>query len=390
MATVKRDYYEVLSVTRNANGDELKKSYRRLAVQYHPDKNPGDSKAEEKFKELGEAYDILNDPDKRAAYDRYGHAAFAQGTAGAGRGQGAAGGIDPFDLFREVFGGQGGGDGGAGGIFEQFFGGQQRGADKEGRQRGSDLRYDLQITLEEAALGVEKEIEVNKQATCEVCSGTGAESGSQAVQCRTCHGRGQVITSRGFFQVSQTCPRCQGTGTIIENPCKKCKGEGRYEKTSTIKLKIPAGIDNGARLRSTRNGESGIRGGPAGDLYVVIHVAEHTVFQREEDNLYCEVPISFITATLGGEIQVPTLEGQASLKIPAGTQGSTMFKLRGKGVPDMNTKVRGDLLTRVMVEVPTKLNAEQRQKLEEFAALCGEENSPMHKSFFEKAKEFFR
>ena len=389
MATAKRDYYEVLSVTRTASGEELKKSYRRLAVQYHPDKNPGDPKAEERFKELGEAYDILNDPDKRAAYDRYGHAAFAQGTAGAGRG--AAGGIDPFDLFREVFGAGGGGDGGAGGIFEQFFGGQNRGgADREGRQRGSDLRYDLQISLEEAALGVEKEIEVGKLAACEVCSGTGAEAGSHAVQCRTCHGRGQVITSRGFFQVSQTCPRCQGTGTIIENPCKNCKGEGRVEKTSKIKLKIPAGIDNGARLRSTKNGEAGIRGGPAGDLYVVIHVVEHTVFQREEDNLYCEVPVSFITAALGGEIQVPTLEGQAALKIPAGTQSNTMFKLRGRGMPEMNTKVRGDLLTRVMVEVPTKLNAEQRQKLEEFAALCGEENTPLHKGFFDKAKEFFR
>ena len=387
MATIKRDYYEILSVTRTASGDELKKSYRRLAVQYHPDKNPGDAKAEEKFKELGEAYDILNDPDKRAAYDRYGHAAFAQGTAGAGRG----GGIDPFDLFREVFSGAGGGDGGAGGIFEQFFGGQNRGgADREGRQRGSDLRYDLQISLEEAAAGVEKEIEVSKLAACEVCSGSGAEAGSHAVQCRTCHGRGQVITSRGFFQVSQTCPRCQGTGTIIESPCKNCRGEGRVEKTSKIKLKIPAGIDNGARLRSTKNGEAGIRGGPAGDLYVVIHVVEHTVFQREEDNLYCEVPVSFITAALGGEIEVPTLEGQASLKIPAGTQSNTMFKLRGRGMPELNTKVRGDLMTRVMVEVPTKLNAEQRQKLEEFAALCGEENTPLHKGFFDKAKEFFR
>ncbi len=390
MATVKRDYYEVLSVQRNASGDELKKSYRRLAVQYHPDKNPGDPKAEDKFKELGEAYDVLSDPDKRAAYDRYGHAAFAQGTAGAGRGQ-AGGGIDPFDLFREVFGAGGGGDGGAGGIFEQFFGGAGgRGGDREGRQRGSDLRYDLQISLEEAAAGVEKEIEIGKNATCDVCSGTGAEAGSQAVTCRTCQGRGQVITSRGFFQVSQTCPRCKGTGSIIENPCKKCKGEGRTEQTSKIKLKIPAGIDDGVRLRSTRNGEAGIRGGPAGDLYVVVHVAEHAVFQREEDKLYCEVPISFMTAALGGEIQVPTLEGQASLKIPSGTQSNTMFKLRGRGMPDMNTKVRGDLLTRVMVEVPTKLNAEQRQKLEEFAALCGEENSPIHKSFFDKAKEFFR
>ncbi len=388
MATIKRDYYEVLSISRDANGDEVKKAYRRLAVKYHPDKNPGDTKAEDQFKELGEAYEVLNDPEKRAAYDRYGHAAFAQGGAG-----GARGGHDPFDVFREVFGGMGGGaEGGGGGIFEQFFGGGAGGGrtDREGRQRGSDLRYDLQIQLEEAAAGVEKEIEIKKLAACEVCTGTGAEAGSQAVTCRTCQGRGQVITSRGFFQVSQTCPRCRGTGAIIEKPCRNCSGEGRVEKTARIKLKIPAGIDDGARLRSSKNGEAGIRGGPPGDLYVVIHVAEHAVFQREEDTLFCEVPISFVTAALGGEIQIPTLEGQAQLKVPAGTQSGTSFKLRGRGMPELNTKVRGDLLTRVMVEVPTRLDAEQRQKLEEFAALCGEDNSPLHKSFFEKAKDFFR
>ncbi len=382
MATTKRDYYEVLEVTRTVTADELKKSYRKLAVKHHPDKNPGDAKAEEQFKELGEAYDVLSDPDKRAAYDRYGHAAFAQGG-------GAARGADPFDLFREVFGGMSGGDSGGGGIFDQIFGGGGRSVDREGRQRGSDLRYDLQIKLEEAAIGVEKEIEITKLAVCDVCSGAGAEAGSQAVTCKTCQGRGQVITSRGFFQVSQTCPRCRGTGTIIEKPCRTCSGEGRVEKTSRIKLKIPAGIEDGARLRSTRNGEAGIRGGPPGDLYVVIHVAEHPVFQREEDNLYCDVPISFVTATLGGEIKVPTLGGQAALKIPAGTQSGSVFKLRGKGIAEMNTKVRGDLLTRVVVEVPSKLNAEQRAKLEEFAALCGEENAPIHKGFFEKAKEFF-
>lgn len=384
MATTKRDYYEVLEVTRSVTEEELKKSYRKLAVKHHPDKNPGDAKAEEKFKELGEAYDVLSDADKRAAYDRYGHAAFAQGGGGGARG------ADPFDLFREVFGGMGGEAGGqGGGIFDQIFGGAGRSVDREGRQRGSDLRYDLQIKLEEAAAGVEKEIEITKLATCEVCSGAGAEAGSQAVTCKTCQGRGQVITSRGFFQVSQTCPRCRGTGTIIEKPCRTCGGEGRVEKTSRIKLKIPAGIEDGARLRSTRNGEAGIRGGPPGDLYVVIHVAEHPVFQREEDNLYCDVPISFVTATLGGEIKVPTLEGQAVLKIPAGTQSGSVFKLRGKGIAEMNTKVRGDLLTRVVVEVPSRLNDEQRGKLEEFAALCGEENTPIHKSFFEKAKEFF-
>jgi molecular chaperone DnaJ len=383
MAT-KRDYYEVLEVTRTATADEIKRSYRKLAVKFHPDKNPNDPHAEEKFKELGEAYDVLMDGDKRAAYDRYGHAAFAQGTAGPA---GAGGFHDPFDIFREVFGT--GGGGGGGGIFEQFFGGGQT-RDREGRQRGSDLRYDLQITLEEAAVGCEKEIEVTKLDACTRCNGTGAEPGSRASSCPTCHGRGQVIASRGFFQVSQTCPRCRGTGQIVEKPCKDCEGEGRVENTSRIKLKIPAGIEDGSRLRSSRNGEAGIRGGSPGDLYVVIHIKEHPVFEREEDNLYCEVPISFTTAALGGEIRVPTLEGQASLKIPAGTQSMTVFKLRGKGVPTLNSSTRGDLLVRVLVEIPTKLNHDQRKKLEEFAELCGEENTPLHKSFFEKAKEFFR
>lgn len=381
--TNKRDYYEVLGVSRTVTAEELKKSYRRLAVQHHPDKNPGDHTAEEKFKELGEAYDVLSDPDKRAAYDRYGHAAFAQGTAASA---GAAGGgfHDPFDIFREVFGQSGGG------IFEQFFGGGGGGMDREGRQRGSDLRYDMQITLEEAAFGCEKEIELNKLDACGKCSGTGAEAGSRAMNCPMCGGRGQVISSRGFFQVSQTCPRCRGTGHVIEKPCKACDGEGRVEARSRIKLKVPAGIMDGSRLRSSRNGEAGIRGGAQGDLYVVIHIKEHAVFDREEDDLYCEVPVSFATATLGGEIQVPTLEGKAMLKIPPGTQGGTIFKLRGKGMPVVNSTARGDLMVRVLVEVPTKLNSAQRKKLEEFAAVCGEENSPIHKGFFEKAKEFFR
>ena len=385
MATTKRDYYEVLSVTRSASEEEIKRSYRKLAVKFHPDKNPGDTGAEEKFKELGEAYDVLMDADKRAAYDRYGHAAFAQGTAGAGRG----GFHDPFDIFREVFGGAGGGGMGGGGIFETFFGGGVQ-VDREGRQRGSDLRYDMQITLEEAAFGVEKEIEVRKLDTCATCEGKGAESGSRTINCPTCNGRGQVISSRGFFQVSQTCPRCRGVGQIIEKPCRACEGEGRVEKASRIKLKIPAGIAEGSRLRSTRNGEAGIRGGPPGDLYVVIHVKEHEIFQRDEDNLYCELPIAFTLAALGGEVAVPTLEGKANLKIPAGTQSGQMFKLRDKGIMNVNGRDRGDLLARVVVEVPTKLNSEQRQKLEEFAELCGDENTPLHKGFFDRAKDFFR
>ena len=378
MPTEKRDYYEVLAVSRTATEEEVKRSYRKLAVKYHPDKNPDDPHAEEKFKELGEAYDVLMDADKRAAYDRFGHAAFSQGM---GRGGGFH---DPFDIFREVFGG-----GGGGGIFETFFGGGAT-TDREGRQRGSDLRYDMQITLEEAAFGVDKEIEVRKLDTCAECGGKGAEAGSRAINCPTCGGRGQVISSRGFFQVSQTCPRCRGVGQIIEKPCRACDGEGRAENTSRIKLKIPAGIADGSRLRSSGNGEAGIRGGPAGDLYVVIHIKEHPIFQREEDNLYCEVPVSFTLAALGGEIAVPTLEGKANLKVPAGTQSGQVFKLRGKGVVNVNARDRGDLLARLLVEVPTRLNGEQRQKLEEFAALCGEENTPLHKSFFDRAKDFFR
>jgi molecular chaperone DnaJ len=375
--TSKRDYYEVLNVSRSASGEEIKRSYRKLAVKFHPDKNPDDPHAEEKFKELGEAYDVLSDGEKRAAYDRFGHAAFAHGG-------GRAGGFhDPFDIFREVFGG-----GGGGGIFETFFGGS--GAQPDGSQRGSDLRYDMQITLEEAAFGVEKEIEVRKLDACDTCHGSGAAPGSRAVTCPTCRGRGQVVSSRGFFQVSQTCPNCHGLGEVIERPCERCHGEGRVEKTSRIKIKVPAGISHGSRLRSSGNGEAGVRGGGQGDLYIVVHIKEHPIFQREDDNLFCEVPISFATAALGGEVPVPTLEGKASLKVPPGTQSGQSFRLRAKGIVQVNGRERGDLYARLLVEVPTHLNSEQRQKLEEFAELCGEDNSPLGKSFFERAKEFFR
>ncbi len=313
MATEKRDYYEVLGVERGATDEEIKRAYRKLAVKFHPDKNPDDPHAEEKFKELGEAYDALIDPNKRAAYDRFGHAAFAPGGAGFG------GGVfhDPFEIFREVFGGGGFG----GGIFETFFGGGERAED---RRRGSDLRYDMQIKLEEAAFGAEKEIEIAKLDTCDKCKGSGAEPGSRTITCSTCGGRGQVISSRGFFHVSQTCPHCRGAGEVVEKPCQKCRGEGRVEKLSRVKLKIPAGIGEGSRLRSLGNGEAGTRGGAPGDLYVVIHIKEHKIFQREGDDLYCEVPIPFSVATLGGEIDLPTLEGRAHLKVPSGTQSGQM------------------------------------------------------------------
>jgi len=380
----KRCYYEILAVSKSAQSEEIKKSYRKLAVKYHPDKNPGDSEAEERFKELGEAYDVLMDADKRSAYDRYGHAAFQQGGGfGGGRGGGFH---DPFDLFREVFGSNGGS---GGGIFEQFFGGGGGGTDANGRQRGSDLRYDLQITLEEAALGCEKEIEIRKLDTCDTCDGSGAREGARMVACTVCGGRGQVIASRGFFQVAQTCPNCHGTGRVIDKPCKSCEGEGRREKTSRVKIKVPAGIDEGARLRSAGGGEAGVRHGPAGDLYLVIHLKEHRVFQREGRDLHCEIPLPFTTAALGGEVRVPTLDGPVNLKIPPGTQSSAIFRVRGRGVPELGSSARGDLYTRVQVEVPSSLNNEQRQKLEEFAELCGDHNTPLHKSFYERLKDIF-
>lgn len=373
--TTKRDYYEILGVERRTGEDEVKRAYRKLAVKFHPDKNPGDHEAEERFKELGEAYDVLMDPQKRAAYDRYGHAAFQQGGMGGGGGF-----HDPFDLFREVFGA-----GGGGGIFDQFFGGA---TDSSGRQRGADLRYDMQITLEEAALGSEKEIEIRKLDACETCTGSGAQKGTHAITCPTCRGQGQVAVSRGFFQVAQTCPKCRGTGHIVEKPCKSCHGEGRIEKTSRVKIKIPAGVDSDSRLRSTSGGEAGVRGGPPGDLYVVLHVKEHKIFARDGMDLRCGVPLPFHIAALGGEIRVPTLDGAVNLKIPAGTQGGAIFRVRGKGMPALQSSSRGDILTHVDVEVPTHLNSEQRDALHRFAELCGDHNTPIHRGFYERLKDF--
>ncbi len=384
-----RDCYEVLGVGKSAGQDDIKKAYRKLALKFHPDRNPDDKEAEEKFKEVGHAYEILSDPDKRAAYDRYGHAAFSGGMPQRGGAGGGGGFHDPFDIFREVFGG--GGTGG-GGIFEEFFGGARRRGGGGGtvERRGSDLRYDLEITLEEAAAGVEKQLDLRKFAVCDTCSGSGSASGGGLRTCSTCGGAGQVISSRGFFQVQQTCPTCHGSGQVISDPCSACDGEGRVQKTSRIKIKIPAGVPENARLRSAGNGDAGLRGGPAGDLYVVIHIKQHEVFERDEDDLYCEMPLSFSTAALGGELMVPTLSGKASVKIPPGTQGGTVFRLRERGLPRLGSGRNGDLLVKVNVEVPIKLNSDQRAKLQAFADSIGDKNNPLHESFLDRAKRFFQ
>lgn len=380
----KRDYYEVLGVSRDATPDDLKKAYRKLAVKYHPDKNPGDKAAEEKFKEVSEAYDILNDADKRAAYDRYGHAAFAGGMGGPAGGGGGF--HNPFDIFNEVFGG-----GGGGGIFETFFGGgggRSRRAD--GPQRGADLRYGLEITLEEAAHGAQREIDYERQVGCKTCRGSGSTSGSGKKSCRTCGGVGQVIMSRGIFQVQQACPDCQGSGEIVSDPCRDCRGTGMTKESARVRINIPAGIEDGSRLRSSGNGNAGTKNGPAGDLYVVIQVKQHEIFEREGDDLHCQMPLSFTSAALGGEIIVPTMGAKATVKVPAGTQNGTTFRLRGKGMKTLGSDHHGDLYVHVQIAVPTKLSAEQRAKLEDYAKSLGETTSPMEESFFEKAKKFFR
>ena len=375
----KRDYYDVLSVGKDADADEIKKAYRKKAVQFHPDKNPDDKTAEGKFKEVGEAFEVLSDDQKRAAYDQMGHAAFESGGGGGFRG----GSGDPFEVFNQVFGG-----GSGGGIFEQFFGGGSR-QDPTDSQRGADLRYDMEIDFEEAVLGCEKQITITKLDACGKCNGEGASPGSGRKRCGTCNGQGQVVAQRGFFRMQQTCPHCDGAGTVLEKPCGDCRGSGRKEKKSKITLKVPAGVNTGTRLRRTGNGEAGLRGGANGDLYVVLHTRTHEIFDRDEDDLTCDVPISFVTAALGGELKVPTMAGTASIKIPSGTQTGTTFRLKGRGVKNLQGYGTGDLNVKINVEVPARLNKKQKDKLQEFAESCGDDVNPQSKNFFEKAKNLF-
>ena len=378
-----RDFYEVLGVPREASIEDIKKAYRKLAIKYHPDKNPGDKAAEEKFKELGHAYEILSDAEKRAAYDRFGHAAFA-GQRGAPAGPGFGGFHDPFEVFREVFGGMGGS------IFEEFFnaaggGGGRRG----GPTRGEHLQYDLQLTFEEAVFGVEKEISIDRLDTCPDCRGSGAEPGAKQTQCPMCHGRGRVAHARGFLTITSDCPRCNGEGRQVDKVCKRCQGHGLVRAQSRIKLRVPPGVETGMRLRSQGNGNAGPRGGTHGDLYVVLHVREHDVFVRQGDDLICEVPIAFPLAALGGQIEVPTVDGKAKITLPAGTQSGTVFRLKGKGVPNVEGYGRGDQHVRVIVEVPSRLNGEQREKLQAFAESLNDESQPLARNFFEMAKKCF-
>ncbi|MEM0965679.1 MAG: molecular chaperone DnaJ [Verrucomicrobiota bacterium] len=378
----KEDYYHLLGVEKNASADEIKKAYRKMAVKWHPDKNPDNPEAEAKFKEISEAYEVLKDPEKKAAYDRYGHAAFAQGGVGAGRAGGAGGGFhDPFDIFREVFGGGSGRSGGGGGIFEDFFGGAGGGVSESGLE-GADLRFDLEISLDEAASGIEKEIRYRRPVSCAKCNGEGAEPGSGRKTCPTCGGTGQVSSSRGFISFRQVCPTCNGEGVVIEKPCATCSGEGRITETSTLKVKIPAGVDSGSRLRSAGKGEAGVRGGQSGDLYIVIHVKDHELFERRNDNLYMELKIPFTLAALGGTLEVPTLTGKGSIKIPSGTQTGTTFRLKGKGMPHLRGSGTGDQMVQVSINVPKKLSGEEKEALEAFAKACGDDTDSESGGFF--------
>ena len=365
----KRDYYEILEVTKTASDSELKASYRKLAVKYHPDKNPGDHAAEEKFKEAAEAYAVLSDSEKRARYDRFGH---------AGVGAGAGGGFDPgFTNIEDIFDLFGFGD---------MFGGS-RGSRRSGAERGSDLRYDLEISLEEAATGKAEQMRIPRLETCDECAGSGAEKDTKAETCTTCEGSGQVRYQQGFFSVARVCSTCRGGGKIIKNKCHKCHGEGRVEKTKDLEIKIPAGVETGSRLRVVGEGEGGIGGGPSGDLYVVLHVAEHENFERQGANLYASVPVSFAQAALGAEIDVKTLDGEEKLKIPAGTQTGTVFRLKNHGMPVLGGRGKGDLFVAVSLVTPKTLTREQRKLLEQLAEI--EDTDFADESFMDKVRNIF-
>ncbi len=373
----KRDYYEVLGVSKDASAQELKKAYRRVAMKHHPDRNPGDKESEDKFKEASEAYEVLSDEQKRAAYDQFGHAG-VDGQGGMGGGAGAGG----FGNFSDIFGD----------VFGDIFGGAAGGGRgrRGGPSRGSDLRYTLDLSLEDAVRGSQVQIKVPTLVACGTCDGSGAKPGSKPVTCSTCGGVGQVRMQQGFFSVQQTCPSCHGRGTVISDPCGSCHGQGRVEETKTLSVKVPPGVDTGDRIRLSGEGEAGMEGGPAGDLYVQINVKEHEIFTRDGRDLYCEVPIDFVQATLGGEIEVPTLDGRVKLKVPAETQTGKLFRLRGKGVTPVRGGPAGDLMCRVVLETPVNLTNKQKDLLQQFADTMKEgKNSPRQKSWFDGMKNFF-
>lgn len=372
----KRDYYEVLGIQKNATEAEIKKAFKRQAMKHHPDRNQDNmEQAEVKFKESKEAYDILSDAQKRAAYDQFGHAGVD--NSGGGRGYGGGAGAGFSDVFGDVFG-------------DIFGGGGRQGGPRV--QRGSDLRYNLEINLEEAVNGTTVKIRVPTQVQCESCGGSGAKKGTSPTTCGTCHGQGQVRMQQGFFSMQQTCPHCRGTGKMIENPCPSCSGQGRVEKKKTLSVKVPAGVDNGDRIRLSGEGEAGDNGGPCGDLYVQIYVRDHPIFQREGNDLYCEVPISFVNATLGGEMDVPTLSGKVKLKVPPESQTGKLFRLRGKGVKSVRSGQTGDLLCRIVIETPVSLSSEQKEILRQFGDLMegnGIKHSPKHTTWMDGVKKFF-